>query len=71
MREVGERFICDRCKKEVFITKDEGKHLPVYPDDWGLHYDDGNNKHLCADCYSTYLVMIADFMSLREIKVVE
>lgn len=72
MRETGERFVCDRCKKELFKPYDDEYTEDTYPIDWGLHLtDDGVNKHLCPDCYGTYQVMIADFMTLREIKVVE
>ena len=75
MRETGERFICDRCKKELFIGNNSNVKVEEYelPRDWGLHYIDDKNglKHLCPDCYGTYNVMIADFMALREIKVVE
>ena len=75
MREDGKRFVCDRCKKELFIP---GKNTPVKyvrPNDWGYHIVSDSTpyieKDLCPDCYGTYRVMIADFMALRDIKVVE
>ena len=75
MREDGKRFVCDRCKRELFIP---GKDTPVNfvrPDDWGFHIDVDSTPYkeqdLCPDCYSTYQIMIADFMALRDIKVVE
>lgn len=85
MRETGERFVCDRCGKELFKPNSsepcESRSFDElleerYPSDWGEHlYFDGVNNlrsnHLCQDCYGTYNVMIADFMALREIKVVE
>lgn len=75
MRETGERFVCDRCKKELFISKDESENSCSIelPEGWGFHYKNDREgiDHLCSDCYGTYRVMIADFMALRDIKVVE
>lgn len=75
MRETGERFVCDRCKKEVF-KHNTCSYADNYPTNWGVHlYVDSEGttceNHLCDDCYGTYNVMIADFMALREIKVVK
>ena len=76
MREFGERYVCDRCKKEVFETNSD-KYTVNFPKNWGRHLYVDHDKgitcenHLCDDCYGTYNVMIGDFMALREIKVVE
>lgn len=69
MRETGERFVCDRCKKEIFIadSSDEKVAECELPKSWGFHYinDREGLNHLCGDCHSTYVVMIADFMKRR------
>ena len=66
MREYGERFVCDRCGREVFTRKDDERLAIEMPSGWGVHYtSEGSNKHLCDDCNSAYAVMIADFMGLR------
>ncbi len=75
---IGKKWVCERCRDEVFLECREVKSLdggftkqPIYaepPEGWGVEHIEHKSVELCPECREEYKRMCERFFENRSIE---